>query len=514
MRFKKITASVITIAASLAFTVNTFAYDNDIYCCAYYNADNELINVREIRDSITNEDIEQYVGYYQPEGAAEAKVYKWDSNLSPLQPVVKVMLAAENNEFDGTFKAPNTTNELCNADFWINNGNASNELVLTYSEIERLNKKIIDTDATSMTDLNSLPQAYNGKSMAAAAASFISPTGHYLNGAPVEESYYQAIRDNIANSDVSENMPLKYGICVNRTVMKAYPYSDYLSDSPTDPEWDDFVNSAIHVNEPLAVYYTTADGKFTLVKSKICSGWVPTEDIAVCKDKNEWTEAINFEDKLVVTGEKVYLEESADSDISQKMLTMGTVLELDTEYSGTVANRLPWNNYVVKLPARNDDGSFYQKYAMIPANRDVNVGYLPYTTANVVKQAFKLLGNRYGWGGMMNSQDCSAFVLEIYKCFGINIARNTTWQAAMPVEITNLSGMTDDEKKEVLDSLSAGSILQFPGHEMLYLGKYNGLYYTINDVSSLVSPDAPGVIIRPRSVIVNDLSTLRGNGKT
>ena len=67
--------------------------------------------------NITNEDIEQYVGYYQPEGAAEAKVYKWDSNLSPLQPVVKVMLAAENNEFDATFKAPNTTTELCNADF-------------------------------------------------------------------------------------------------------------------------------------------------------------------------------------------------------------------------------------------------------------------------------------------------------------------------------------------------------------------------------------------------------------
>ena len=166
------------------------------------------------------------------------------------------------------------------------------------------------------------------------------------------------------------------------------------------------------------------------------------------------------------------------------------------------------------MPARKADGSFYQKDALIPANRDVNVGYLPYTSANVVTQAFKSLGNRYGWGGMMNSQDCSAYVREVYLCFGLEIPRNTTWQAEIPADVTNMSNMTDDEKTGVLNTLPAGAILIFPGHEMLYLGEDNGLYYTINDISSLVPPDSPGEIIKPRSVVVNDLSTLRANGST
>lgn len=514
MRLKKITAAALSAVMALGASSNAFAENGAIYCCVYYNENNELMYVKDVRSSITDDDIKQYADYYCPEGAARTVVYKWAENMEPEQPAEEIELTAKTDNIDSTVKAPNVTSELCSADFWIRKNTAPDELILTYSEIERLNKRIMDADGTEMNDLSALSETYNGKSMAAAMAAFESPKNHYLNGEPVEESYYQAIRDNIANADVSEAMDLKYGICVNRTVMKAYPYSDYLSDSQTDPEWDDFVNTAVSVNEPLAVYFTTADGKFALVKSRICSGWVPTEDIAVCADKDEWTNAVNFDNKLVVTGEKVYLEDSADKEFAQKMLTMGTVLELDTEYADRIASRLPWNNYVVKLPARAEDGSFYQKHAMIPSNRDVNVGYLPYTTENVLKQAFKSLGNRYGWGGMLNSQDCSSYVLEMYKCFGINTPRNTSWQAKMPVEVTSLEGMTDEEKKAVLDTLPSGAILQFPGHEMLYLGEHDGLYYTINDVSSLVHPDGTGGTIRPRGVVVNDLSTKRANGTT
>ena len=133
----------------------------------------------------------------------------------------------------------------------------------------------------------------------------------------------------------------------------------------------------------------------------------------------------------------------------------------------------------------------------------------------MVKQAFRSLGNRYGWGGMLDSQDCSSFVREVYLTFGLVLPRNTTWQAAMPVDVTDISAMNEEERKAVLSDTPAGAILIWSGHEMIYLGEKDGLYYTINDVSSLVSTENPeGGIIRPRSVIVNDLSTLRGNGTT
>ena len=416
-----------------------------------------------------------------------------------------------------TQAAPNVEPKMCTADYWIDKLHGANQLLLSEEEIEELNQKILNTPACTMYDLAALPAQFNGRKMADAQAAFTSPTGLFLHNQPVPESYYEAIRTNIKNASVSEAMNLRYGFAVNRTLMKAYPYDDFLSDSKTDMEWDNLASAPVRVNEPLAVYFYTADGKYALVKSTICSGWVPAADIAVCRDKAEWLDAQQMEQFLVVTGEKVYLEAgTAYPEASEKCLTMGTTLELASGTDELINNRLPWNSYVVKLPHRNADGSFSQKKALISANRDVTVGYLPFHSAEILRQAFKCLGNRYGWGGMLNSQDCSGFVIDIYKCFGLQIPRNTTWQAAMPVAVTNLTGMTDEEKEAVLTTLPPGSILQFPGHEMIYLGKAGGRYYTINDVSSLVSPlegDTGTEVLRVRSVIVNDLSTRRKNGK-
>ncbi len=415
----------------------------------------------------------------------------------------------------GTFMPPNVTEEMCSADFWQKKSNASDEVVMNGQEIEKFNRSVLDTSETFTNDLKELDPTFDGRSMADSMAAFESPSGLYLNGKAADEEYFEKIRENIKNADVSDNMQLGYGVAVNRTVMKAYPYDDFLSDNPEDPEWDELASVGVCPNEPLVVYFATADGRFTLAKNSCCSGWVPTEDIALCSDKDEWLAVTSPENFVVVTGEKVYLESSADTDLSQKMLPMGTRLELVDTFPGPVAFRLPWNSYVVKMPVREDDGSLSQKLAMIPSNRDVSAGYLTYTTKNVISQAFKLLGNRYGWGGMLDSQDCSLFVRDVYRCFGLELPRNTTWQAAMPAEKIDMSGMTVSEKTDVLNTLPSGSVLQFSGHEMLYLGEEGGLYYTINDVSSLVSPDDPdGGIIDPRSVIVNDLSTLRANGTT
>lgn len=511
MKLKTLVAALVA-AAALALPA-AYAQGETDYICAYYDG-GALVEAQSFDES----ELKTVLDSLAPEAAEEAKLLQWNEGLQPAaEPVVSdytrgVGDVTENMAY--TFMAPNVTPEMCTADYWRAKSFCSTEIVMTPEEIAKFNRAILDTPATHTNDLSAFDGTYNGVELAKLSAGFESPKGLYLNGEPVPESYYEAIRENILNSPVTEDMPYKFGFAVNRTVMKAYPYGDFLSDDAADPEWDEFVSAAVAVNEPLVLQFTTADGKFTLAKSQCCSGWVPTADIGFCADKQEWEMYRKPEDILVVTGEKLYLEASADADLNAKMLTMGTVLPLVKEDPGIVSFRLPWGNYVVKMPARNEDGSFYQKNALIPAGRDVNVGFLPYTTANVVTQAFKSLGNRYGWGGMMNSQDCSSYSREVYLCFGLELPRNTTWQSKMPAEVTDMSGMTTDERKALLDTLPAGTILIFPGHEVLYLGEDNGLYYTINDVYSLVPPNQPGVVVKPKSVIVNDLSTLRGNGTT
>lgn len=524
----KLKAFIAAVTAAVIMPSAALAADNALYICAYYNSGGMLIDTKAFGE----DDLRNILDSNAPEDAAKAKLFRWNDTLQPVGDLIVSDYTPgginETVNMENTVLAPNVTADMCSAAFWQQKKNCSTEVIMNGNEIAEFNRKILGTPETNTNDLTAVSETdmYNGVSLAQSGADEIAPspepdqsvTQLYLNGEKVPESYYEAIRENIRNADVTTAMPYKFGFAVNRTVMKAYPCEDYLSDDPNDPEWDNVVTSAVLVNEPLVILFSTADGKFTLTRSQCCTGWVPTEDIAVCESKAEWEGFLNPEDFLVVTGEKVYLEPSVDADLNEKLLTMGTVLPLalDTEYTDTVAHRLPWNNYVVKMPARDKNGKFYQKNALISANRDVNVGYLPYTSANVVSQAFKSLGDRYGWGGMMNSQDCSSYAREVYMCFGFQLPRNTTWQAAMPADVTILSGKTDDEKKAVLDTLPAGSILIFSGHEMIYLGENNGLYYTINDVSSLVLPDdfETRTIIRPRSVVVNDLSTLRASATT
>ena len=482
----------------------------DFNIFTYYDADGMLIKVKALKHNIAVDDIYDFINFYKPEGTAVSKIYKiTDDRLVTidLEPSEKY----ENKYY--TEKAPNVTEKMSSASYWTKG--VSNDILLGRSEIDDLNYDILHSNKTYMNDLDALPETFNGKEYAKSLSSFASPAGMYLDGAPVPESYYEAIRANIADADVKVTENVRYGIVTERTILKVYPYEEWLSDSDWDKEWDNFVNSAVLVGEPLLLYNSTTDGKYIYARCACCEGWVKAEYVAICRDKAEWQKAKEHKNFLLVTGGKVYLEESYDKDISSKMLTMGTVLELAETVDFNDTNRLSWNNYAVKLPVRLADGSYGEKTALISENRDVHIGYLPYTTENVIAQAYKSLGDRYGWGGMMKSQDCSSFVREVYLCFGIVLPRNTTWQAAMPTETVDLSTMTDEQKKAALDKTPPGAILIFPGHEMMYLGHENGLYYTINDVSSLVSPaDPKGGVIRPRSVIVNDLSTLRGNGST
>ena len=198
------------------------------------------------------------------------------------------------------------------------------------------------------------------------------------------------------------------------------------------------------------------------------------------------------------------------------MLTMGTVLKLEkgANPDELVDNRSTYNNYVVWLPIRNDDGTYSKKLSLISEHKKVHAGFLPFTKENISKVVFSALGNTYGWGGSLNSDDCSGYMRNVYKCFGIELARNTTWQTAMPVAKVNMQYMPREERIRFLDALPFGTILYFSGHEMMYLGNRNGKYYVISAVGTIMQPENPSVRQRIRSVIVNTLDVKRANGNT
>ena len=383
-------------------------------------------------------------------------------------------------------------------------------------EIRKLNAKNLADPDCNMYDLPNLPETFDGEKMKISLSGFADPKGLYLGRTPVTADLYENVRRNIRNARVSSNMQTRYGFCVKREIMRDIPYGTPLTDNPEDPEWDQLVLSPINLGDPVTAYVTTADGAYTYVRSTICGGWVPTDSIAICHSREEWEQDLDPEKFIVVTGSEIVTEDSLNNEHSNQCIEMGTVLELCDDPVEKIDYRLSWCNYVVYCPGRGADG-YYEKHKMlIPFGSDVSIGYMKFTQKNLIEQAFKYLGKRYGWGGSMNSQDCSSYGREVYQCFGFCLPRNTTWQKAMKVNVTDITGMSYREKSDVFSALPAGSIIQFPGHEMIYLGEKNGKHYSINNVSSMGVDTENGIeVVRPRSVIVNCLEdTKRPNGKT
>ena len=419
------------------------------------------------------------------------------------------------NKVPENVRMDNVSLAMMQASYW-DEFPGSEKVLMNPAEIEAKNAANFANPDCCMNKLSELPATFDGNKIKASLAGFSNPTGLYVNGKPVPVSYYEGLRANINGARVSAEMPLLYGFCTNRSELKSIPSAVWLSDDKTDPEWDNVVLSAVLIGEPLAVYFSTADGAFTYVKSEICDGWIPTQDIVLCHNKQEWEAAQNPENFIVVTGPEIITEISYDAAHSEVIFEMGTRLELCEEPVQYVDNRMSWCNYVAYYPGRGADGFFEKQKILIPFASDVSVGYMRYTQKNVIDLAFKSIGKRYGWGGSMSAQDCSSFAREVYLCFGFCLPRNTTWQRQMKADITDLSKMNSGEKSRALDGAAQGSIVQFPGHEMIYVGEKNGKHYVVNDVSSLAEDTADGLTKRRvRTVIINSLEdTKRANGKT
>ena len=198
-----------------------------------------------------------------------------------------------------------------------------------------------------------------------------------------------------------------------------------------------------------------------------------------------------------------------------RLITMGTVLERmdEGDPDALVINRLPLHNYAVYLPVRNEDGSYRKTPALINARERVSEDYLPLTARNLAMVALASLGDAYGWGAGLNNEDCTSLNHSIFCCFGLDMPRNGTWQWLLNYPKAEIANYTLEEKEALLDALPMGALLNFPDHQMMYLGKHAGSYYVVSIVSSLMSPWS-GKRQRTRDVQINTLDIKRANGKT
>ncbi|ATW26522.1 S-layer homology domain-containing protein [Candidatus Formimonas warabiya] len=412
---------------------------------------------------------------------------------------------------------PQVKAEMLQADYWIHKIANPDQVILNPGQIEEFNREIIRKLPDSVYNLADYPSSWTREQLTRVIDYPFPSEPSYMGAEVVAASYWQQLKRQMNLDGLKEKNQVQYGFTVKRSNLKIYPTADVIGDEPNDPAFDLFQNSAILAAEPVVILHHSLDQQWYYVQMYNCLGWLPAADVAVC-DRNTWLDYQNEPDFLVVTGNYIRLDQDPFlPQISAMEFTMGTRLPLvkPEDLPDSMRGRRVYQNYVVKLPVRNMSGQLEFVMAPIPISHDVTIGYLPYTRENVIRQAFKMQGERYGWGGMLNGRDCSALVLEVYRCFGFRLARNSDAQRLSAGKTLSFEGYSVAYREKLLQSVSPGASLHFSGHEMLYLGEDSGRYYVLSDLGSFAEIKAGETelhSVRVRTVVINDLNVTRASG--
>lgn len=397
------------------------------------------------------------------------------------------------------------------SDFWIKLCRRSKSVLLREEEIVKLNEE--NMKEGYLNDIFTKEEL--SKDLLEEKIRSVSkrPEGdRYRNGSKVSEEYYGKLEENMNLSELREGN-ISYGLVVKRGKLKTFPTSDRVFKEANTYELDRFMESAVYVGEPCVIYATSRDGKWYFCQTFNCSGWLHSDYIAL-GSKEEIQEFSNCKDFIVVTGRKIILGYNPFVEaLSEELLDMGVRLPLvkDWERNDSIYDRYTEGNYVVKYPTRDREGKLKLTHVLIPFSEDVHEGYLKCRRSNILKQAFKFQGERYGWGGEFEGRDCSSMIVDIFRTFGIYFPRNTGEQLKKSLGRTVYfdKDIQRNEKLKVVDSLKPGALIYLSGHVAMVVGQYKDKVYVIHDVIGVHVEEEGELIYLPiRGVTVSSLSDI------
>lgn len=384
-------------------------------------------------------------------------------------------------------------------DYWIKDLESPDEVVLGPQAIETLNRTTIEK-TEQMADLISMPDEFPDWVLFEWLLND-APTygvGHakrfFPDGTRVSSEFLEGVSKNMNLEGVAPENRVAYGVVVERADLRAFPTSRPILRRPGRLEFDTVQYSSLFPGEPVALLHASRDGRWGFFQTSTVRGWMLMSKVAF---GDKYTALYRPDDFLVVTGSsvRVYRDRNLKKALSE--VTMGSLLSLAAPADNA-------RYYAVKFPQRAPSGSLVWAEAYIDRNSDVNTGFLPYTRKNVITQAFKMLGEEYGWGGKDGKRDCSEFIKDLFSTMGIMLPRNSRSQGVSgEVLAYRNAAVTPGEITEALMNARPGmTLLGLDRHIMLYLGVRDGKPYAIHQIFGY--KDGPAFKLLNR-VVVTDL---------
>jgi hypothetical protein len=363
-----------------------------------------------------------------------------------------------------------------NPEFWIKKLKNPDETVLSAEEIDTLNSMILES-IDHMTDIGSMPDYVSGDRVFEWlwTGFILNPGVKYdSSGQRLSEEFLDSVAYNMGLDAIAEEGEVRFGVVVTRGDIRALPTDTAMFAGRGRGGFDTIQYTSAHPSEPVALLHTSRDGEWGFFQTSTLRGWMRMDRVAfggrddlISKD----------EDFLVVTGSKVriYGDPAMKKPLSE--VKMGALLRYDAQRGA----KEPWK---VLFPEKGEQGELVWTEAYLSPKADVHVGYLSYTRRNIIIQAFKMLGEEYGWGGKDGRRDCSLFIKDLFATVGLNLPRNSRQQGSTgDVKASRAAARSYGEITEALRSADPGiTLLTLNGHVMLHIGDHKGKPYVIHQI--------------------------------
>lgn len=412
--------------------------------------------------------------------------------------------------------------EQLDATYWIRRDAQAQRLILDAQAIAAQNARLAAQDASvheleSLPD--SLPQAQVAQWLAGVSVRPSKPL-YDEHDAQLAPAAIDAVVNAAAVDAVPPQVPRRLGLVVARADLRAFPTRQRVFSTPGNHDIDRWQESALFPGTPVTILHESRDGAWWFVLSPLYAAWIEKKYVA----EGEAAAVFAYARKtpfLVVSGSRartVYTPERPE--ISELALEMGVRVPLLADWPAQqpVNGQHPYTSHVIELPLRDAAGRLQFVPALLPRTADVAPGYLPLTTANLLQQSFKFLGERYGWGHSYAARDCSGYVSEVYRSFGVTLPRNTRdMGTSAALNRVSVDAQTSHAARlALLRETRPGDLVFIPGHVMMIIGHKDGEPYVIHDTTGISYHDASGTTVRAdlNAVAVTPLTPLLAGDST
>jgi hypothetical protein len=251
-------------------------------------------------------------------------------------------------------------------------------------------------------------------------------------------------------------------ITVRNTSFRVFPTHRPFFRSPARPgegyPFDYFQNSAVWSGTPLLVTHRSADGAWLFAEAGFAHGWLPAENIGWAGKKfRSFYETGRY---AAILADEVTLQ-----DETGRFLTRTHIGAIFPAVAGSD------RDLCLLVPVRDADGEAVIRRALV-ANQQAEIKPLPLTPAGIARIANAMLGQPYGWGGLLENRDCSATLRDLFTPFGLWLPRNSRAQASASGTLLDLARMPADRKRSILleEGVPFYTLVWLSGHIGLYLG--------------------------------------------